>query len=63
MAMVAMGREKWTDEERDEIYDLVDQLPSLYFGYDGDEWEATIERLHEMITKKREELAQNGNGE
>jgi hypothetical protein len=55
MAMVAMGREKWTD--------LVDQLPSLYFGYDGDEWEATIERLHEMITKKREELAQNGNGE
>jgi len=39
-----------TDEEKDEIYDLVDQLPSSYFG-NHDDWHEIVKKLYFLVVK------------
>lgn len=37
-----------TDEERDEIIDLVDRLPSEFFG-ENKNWVNTVKKLHNLV--------------
>lgn len=44
----------YTDDEREAVYNLVDKLPSLYFGsYDEQDWEGLALQLAEIIKAKQ----------
>ena len=42
----------YTEAERDELYNIIDKLPSEFFGGFGD-WEALIVKAHEIVEQKR----------
>lgn len=46
----------YTSDESEKIYNLIDQLPTQYFGGDGSEWEDAVLRLAAIVTAKRQRM-------
>lgn len=44
----------YTSDESEKIYNLIDQLPTQYFGGDGSEWEDAVLRLAAIVTARRQ---------
>jgi hypothetical protein len=50
-----MRDDGYTEEEHDQILELIDDLPREFYGDDGD-WEVTVRKLADIIDAKEVRL-------
>lgn len=50
--MSSIRPDGYTEAERDELYNIIDKLPSEFFGGFGD-WEALIVKAHAIVMRKQ----------